>query len=162
MGTWVSRYVEDHHRPQGDDLTEDKNLGFSWDEARRVKATIDTELNKNCKDSIVGLLRFAGNLHSYFKNKIGKQREESFEFSNIGIFRDEVEDAFGSDWKIGRMVFSQGADVVGAALEVSIVTGPDGRINIGSSWLEGIVDGSWMEEVMQTYRRLIEKVVSEY
>ena len=119
-------------------------------------------MRKEGKNSHVALLRFAGNLHNFFKGKIGKPRDESFEFSNIGVFQHGQQEGEGSpNWKIGKVVFSQSADVVGAALEASLVTGGDGRLNIGFSWLEGVVEGSWVELVMTSLRDLIEKSVSE-
>ena len=160
IGNWVSRYVEEHRRPSGS--TTDATALFSWDEARRIRTTIESELRKEGKDSHVALLRFAGNLQNFFKGKIGKPRDESFEFSNIGVFKSgQQEGDGGPNWKIGKVVFSQSADVVGAALEASLVTGGDGRLNIGFSWLEGVVEGSWVELMMNSLRGLIEKSVSK-
>lgn len=159
IGNWVSRYLEEHRRPTGaTSATANAPELFSWDEARRVRATIENELSKNGKDSVVDLLRFAGKLHDYFTKKIGNSRDESFELSNIGVFRDSRNEQDLGSWKIGRVVFSQSADVVGAAFETSLVTGCDGCLNIGFSWLEGIVDGGWMEQVMETLKHLIEDV----
>ena len=160
IGNWVSRYVEEHRRPPGLNwkIANAMEL-FSWEDARRVKATIKNELDRKGKDSVVGLLRFAGDLHSYFTKKIGKPREESFEFSNIGVFKSNQDAQKDSNWKIGRVVFSQSADVVGAAFETSLVTGGDGCLNIGFSWLEGVVDGDWMKQVIDTLKHLVEDVV---
>ena len=159
IGNWVSRYVEEHRRPAGLGQTTGNAMElFSWEEARRVRATIENELNKEGKDSVVGLLRFAGDLHDYFKKKIGKPREESFEFSNIGAFKSGQEEQKNGSWEIGRVLFSQSADVVGAAFETSLVTGGDGCLNIGFSWLEGIVEGDWMQQVIDTLKRLVEDI----
>ena len=162
IGTWVSRYLDQHSRPKIEDRS--KNLArayFSWDEARRIKQHITTDLDKGGKDSVVGLLRFAGDLHRFFSSMHGKPREESFEFSNIGVFSSEtLPDMNGNGWTIGRVVFSQSADIVGAPFETSLVTGADGMLNIGFSWLEGVVDGSWMGLVISTYKKLIDDIVA--
>jgi hypothetical protein len=160
MGNWVSRYLEEHRRPPHDSLggTTDALTLFSWDEARRVKATIDSELIKGGKDSVVGLLRFAGDLHNYFKGKIGTSREESFEFSNVGVFTSGQQEFNENPWQVGRVVFSQSADVVGAAFEASLVTGEDKCLNVGFSWLEGIVQQQWMERVIHTYKHLVDRI----
>ncbi|KAJ9608975.1 Alcohol acetyltransferase [Cladophialophora chaetospira] len=161
MGTWVSRYLEEHHRrSRNPDSATGAFRYFSWDEARRIRATINVEIDKKGQDSVVGLLKFAGDLHGYFKKKIGKQREESFEFSNIGVFKG----GYGGmeKWRIGRVVFSQSADVVGAAFETSLVTGEDGRLNIGFSWMEGVVESTWMDQLMLTYKSFVEEVVADY
>ncbi|KEF53418.1 uncharacterized protein A1O9_10393 [Exophiala aquamarina CBS 119918] len=162
MGNWVSRYLEEHRRPQHNRPTETTDaLGlFSWDEARRIKATIDLELAKCGKDSVVGLLRFAGDLHKYFKGKVGASREESFEFSNVGVFQSGQQNASNRhSWQTGRVVFSQSADVIGAAFEVSLVTGEDMCLNIGFSWLEGVVQEQWMGKVIRTYEHLVDTIV---
>ncbi|KAK5043614.1 hypothetical protein LTR84_011374 [Exophiala bonariae] len=155
IGNWVSRYLEEHRRPNSS--TTDAAALFSWDEARRIRATIEGELRKEGKDSHVALLRFAGNLHNFFRSKIGKPRDESFEFSNVGVFKTAPDqgDGLGPSWEIGKVVFSQSADVAGAPLEASLVTGADGHLNIGFSWLEGVVDGNWVERVMDSLGRLI-------
>lgn len=160
MGNWVSRYLEEHRRPAHNSLGRaiDAVGLFSWDEARRVKATIDSELIKGGKDSVVGLLRFAGDLHNYFKGKIGTTREESFEFSNVGVFKSGQQEFNETSWQVGRVVFSQSADVVGAAFEVSLVTGEDKCLNVGFSWLEGIVQQPWMDRVVRTYKHLVDTI----
>lgn len=156
IGNWVSRYLEEHRRPKGS--PNNAAALFSWDEARRVRSTIQGEVGKEGKDSHVALLRFAGNLHTFFKGKIGKPRDESFEFSNIGVFKTKRQegDDNSPNWDIGKVVFSQSADIVGAAVEASLVTGNDGRLNIGFSWLEGVVEGSWVERVMKSLKGVIE------
>jgi hypothetical protein len=173
IGDWVTRYVYQHQLPSPQSPGKRKNNAsspiiddaleiFSWDEARKIRQTIETEINKNGKDSVVGLLKFAGNLHNYFTGKIGKPRGESFELSNLGVLRsDEQQQLQSSGWKIGRAVFSQSADVVGAAIGASVVTGGDGCLNIGFSWLDGIVQSSLMEElVMVRFEHVVEKVAS--
>jgi hypothetical protein len=131
---------------------------FSWDEARRVRGTIEAELSKRGRNSIVGLLRYAGDYHEFFRKKIGRRREESFEVSNIGVFKPDGHGQETGDWRVGRVVFSQSANVVGAALEASLVTGGDGRLNMGFSWLEGVVDSEWMEKVMKALKSMMEEV----
>ena len=149
-GSSVSRYVEMHRRPKHGD--EGLDL-YSWDEARRIKGTIDGELGKKGADSIVSLLRYAGNLKRLFKRAVGNDRSESFEFSNLGIIGAAKADG---DWEIGRMVFSQSADVIGAAMEVSLVTGGDGCLSIGFSWLEKVVEEEWIVGVMRSLRSRLE------
>ncbi|KAK4936581.1 Alcohol acetyltransferase [Elasticomyces elasticus] len=159
IGNWVSRYVDEHRRTAGDVRARSKAIDlFSWDEARRVRKTIETELNKEGKNSVVGLLKYAGDLHQRFKGKIGKDRDETFEISNIGVYKSGVAEDKDCEWKVGRVVFSQCADVCGPAIGVSLVTGGDGCLNIGLSWLEGIVEGVWMEQMMRTLRQVVEEI----
>lgn len=170
IGTWVSRYEEVHHRLSGvsssrNSISNNSNALelFSWEEARRVKATIDAELRKNGRNTAAGLLRYVRDSHRFFKKKVGKPREHSFELSNIGLFKPAVqqEGSKGEEeegWRIGRMIFSQSADVVGAGFEACLVTGGDGRLTFGFSWLEGIVEGVWMEKVIEELKGMMEKM----
>ena len=158
MGTYVSTYKVMHLRPtHGSGQGSDKSTeSFSWDEAGRVKAIIEVELNQKGNDSVVGLLRYAGDLTSYLGKKIGKERDQSFEVSNIGVFKPApVHD--GDDlWSVARMVFSQSANVVGPALGTSLVTGGDGRLSVGFSWLDGVVETEWVEMVMRALKSKME------
>ncbi|KIV84466.1 hypothetical protein PV11_00242 [Exophiala sideris] len=159
IGDWVSRYVDEHRRTDGNVRGRSKAIDlFSWDEARRVRNTIETELNKEGKDSVVGLLKYAGDLHQRFKGKIGKDRDETLEISNIGVYKSGVAEDKNCEWKVGRVVFSQCTDVCGPAIGVSLVTGGDGCLNIGLSWLEGIVEGDWMEQMIRTLRQVVEEI----
>jgi hypothetical protein len=162
IGTWVSRYGFEHQFVPKDNSSHSEAIKFfSWEDARKVKATIQKEIDNQGKDSVVGLLKYAGDLHKFARQKIGKPRDESFELSNIGTFgRDQQEDGEESSWTVGRVVFSQSADVVGAALEVSLVTGNDGSLNVGCSWLDGIVERPMMEQVMGTFERTVAEVIS--
>lgn len=155
IGAWVSLYIQVHHRPEKSDSEE-----FLWNEAKKVRTTIESELNRKGKNTVAGLLPYAGDFHTLFKRHIGKAREHSFEFSNIGVFKPAQQDGVDSAWKVGRMVFSQSADVVGAALEVSIVTGGDGCLTVGISWMEGIVEGKWLQNVIEEFRSIIEKLAA--
>ncbi|KAL2014372.1 hypothetical protein VTN00DRAFT_1897 [Thermoascus crustaceus] len=161
IGCWVSR-VENKHRRPADSSANSKAMDlFSWDDARRVRATIEAEVKKNGKNTPVGLLPFAGNLNRWFKRKVGKCREDSFTVSNIGVFKPAGQPSSpegGEPWKISRMVFSQSAEVTGPPFEVSLVTGGDGRLTMGFCWLEGVVEEEWMEKVIEELRNTIEEV----
>ncbi|KAI1618915.1 alcohol acetyltransferase, partial [Exophiala viscosa] len=159
FGDWVSRYVDEHRWTDSRDQPRKAIDLFSWDEARRVRKTIETELNKEGKDNVVGLLKYAGDIHQRFKGKIGKDRDETFEISNIGVYKTGFAGDMDCEWRVGRVVFSQCADVCGPAIGLSLATGGDGCLNIGFSWLEGIVEGRWMEQMMTTLWDLVDEVV---
>ncbi|KAF3396560.1 hypothetical protein DPV78_008104 [Talaromyces pinophilus] len=163
IGTWVSRYDFQHRFvPRGRSSHSDAIKLFSWEDARKVKATIQKEIENQGKDSIVGLLKHAGDVHKLARRRIGKRRAESFELSNIGVFgHDQQANCKVNNWSVGRVIFSQSADVVGAAIEVSLVTGNDGSLNVGFTWLDGIVEGSMMERVIGAFERTVEDVVQK-
>ena len=160
MGTYASAYKYVHQRPgnesfQGPHLTAKP---FPWDEACKVKATIDIELAKKGNDNVIGLLRYAGNLHTFLSKKVGKEREQSFEVSNIGVFKSVLTGQSDKSWSIGRMVFSQCSNVAGPALNLSMVTGGDGCLTMGISWLEGVVETEWAQLVLKDLKSMIEEL----
>ncbi|KAF2112761.1 alcohol acetyltransferase [Lophiotrema nucula] len=162
IGAWVSQYFYTHVRPapstppqhpakeEGapNEPSTTTALGlFSWSEAQNVREAIAAELAKEGKNSMVGCIRWVPSLHSFFQAHVGRDRSESFELSNIGVFKPKPEEAKG-EWKVGRVVFSQGAAVTGPGFEYSIATGGDGCLVLSFSWLEGIVQGEFMKRVI--------------
>ncbi|GAM44118.1 hypothetical protein TCE0_060r19481 [Talaromyces pinophilus] len=156
IGTWSNSYVQEHNRPSSDST--DKRYVYIWNEAVKVRATIKGELAKDGKNIRTGLLKFVGDSHKFFQKNIGKPRGESIELSNLGIF-STPKAAESSDWKVSKVLFSQAGNVVGSPLEVMMATGPDGRLNIGFSWLEGVVERKWVESVMKEFKQTIEDLV---
>ncbi|EED13569.1 conserved hypothetical protein [Talaromyces stipitatus ATCC 10500] len=156
IGTWSNSYVQEHNRPISDSAA--KRYSYIWDEAVKVRTTIKGELAKEGRNVRTGLLKFVGDSHKFFQKNIGRPRGESIELSNLGVFSvpDGVE---SSGWKVCKVLFSQAGNVVGSPLEVTLATGPNGRLNVGFSWLEGIVKGTWVEMVMNEFKGAIEELV---
>jgi hypothetical protein len=158
IGSWVSQYLFDHRRQASKESRSDSRPNalklFSWEEAQAVKSSIKQELDKNMKDSVVNLLRWVPDVHGLFTRKMGRERTESFELSNVGIFAPrratENDGATEEHWTVGRCVFSQSASIAGAALLIGVVTGGDGCAVLSFNWLEGAVEGQWIDKVMKT------------
>lgn len=133
---------------------------FSWDEARSVRAAIQTELDKNGNNSVVGLLRYVSDIHKLFTDKIGQERANSFEMSNIGAYKAKQKDG-DEGWRLGRVIFSQCPNVTGPAFAASVATGGDGCAVITFTWFEGIVEGEMMDKVARNVEREIEVLLEE-
>lgn len=133
---------------------------FSWNDARGVCTAINKELDKKGHDSVVGLLRWVNDIHKYFTDQVGKERSNTFEMSNIGVYREKKGGDDGeSGWKIGRCVFSQCPNVTGAAFATNWVTGGDGCAVVTFTWHEGIVEGDVMEKVIKSVEEEVEKLL---
>ena len=152
FGNYVSRYIHHHHRSESIGISSSaaEITQAIWKDAQDVKSTIDAELGKNCRNSIVGLLRWAGPLEIFFKQKDNKPREGSFEISNVGVFKYAHKPA-EDDWRIGEMIFSQSADVCGVPFAAFMVTGGNGVMNISFSWLHTMIETSWMEKIVKDF-----------
>ncbi|QGA20979.1 hypothetical protein EYB26_008689 [Talaromyces marneffei] len=157
IGTWSNSYVQEHNRPISGSI--DEKYSYIWNEAIKVRAMITGELAKEGRNIRTGLLKLVGDSHKFFQKNIGKPRGESIELSNLGVF-STAKTAESSSWKVKKVLFSQAGNVVGSPLEVMMSTGPDSRLNIGFSWLEGVVEGTWVESVMEEFKQTIEELVS--
>jgi hypothetical protein len=118
------------------------------------------EITKNGKNSVVSLLRWVGNQTASLSGKVGQDREETFEITNIGVWKQESQQEY-SDWKIGRVVFSQSSAVSGPVFALSISTGGNGCSVLVFSWLESVVEGSLMEKAMGNVRECVSGLVQE-
>ncbi|PWY83449.1 hypothetical protein BO70DRAFT_313778 [Aspergillus heteromorphus CBS 117.55] len=147
MGVWVVEYGDSYGRKQ---VTRDPAT-FPWDEARRSRATVERVLSREGKNTGVGLLKYVGNFIDLLKNKIGKDRGDSFEVSNIGVLKPDQTDP--SRPLIGRVMFSQSPNVSGAALVVSSLSGGDGCLSLGITWQKGVAEQELMNAVVDTLVR---------
>jgi hypothetical protein len=164
MGAYVSQYLNEHVHPnsaaQGNGAAGQTTAHdiFSWTEAQATRAVITKEIGKNGKNSVVGLLKWVGNQNTFWLGKVGQDREESFEITNIGVWKSALQENDG-DWKIGRVVFSQGSAVTGPAFALSIATGGDGCLVLTFSWLESVVDRVLFEKIIASVRECVNKLV---
>ncbi|KAF1997062.1 hypothetical protein P154DRAFT_298047 [Amniculicola lignicola CBS 123094] len=172
MGVYVSKYSYEHHYPSSLPLATSSSSNatptpqpkaidlFSWDEARKVREAITLELEKKGRNTATGLLRWVSDIPKFFREKVGKVREDSFELSNIGVFsalpgKAEGENVVEGTWEVGRVVFSQSASVMGQPIQCCVASGGDGCAVVGFSWFEEVVNVGGGE-------RLIERVVESF
>ncbi|KAL2435032.1 putative alcohol acetyltransferase crmB [Exophiala dermatitidis] len=148
MGVYVQNLAEDYSRNKFHTET------LPWDEARRSRRTIEQVLSLKGKNAAPNMLRYVNNYQQeLFLSKVGKDRDSSYEVSNLGVYKGKLENDKGSPAttvQIGRMLFTQSANVTGSAFEVSAVSGADGCLVLGFSWQESVVDDALMDTVMKT------------
>jgi len=132
---------------------------FSWEKAREVRPTIIKEVEKNGKSSRSALLGWTGNQHKCWLDKVGKNRTESIELTNIDLWRPKPA-MFEGNWRVGRMTFSQCSSVSGSAYTTATVTGGDGCISIGFSWLDGDLEMSLMQRFLNSARLCIDNLAA--
>ncbi|RAK96892.1 uncharacterized protein BO80DRAFT_428718 [Aspergillus ibericus CBS 121593] len=145
MGVWVMDFGESFVRKQVNKYPD----AFPWGEARKSRATIERTLSRRGKNTGVGLLKFVDNFQDFLQGKIGKDRGESFEVSNVGVLNpNQAEDS--SRPQIGRVMFSQTPNATGAALVVSSITGGDGSLVLGITWQKGVAEPELFDAVIET------------
>ncbi|WEW59551.1 Alcohol acetyltransferase [Emydomyces testavorans] len=168
IGVWVQDFAENYTRE-----FVATPASFPWAEAQRSRETIEAALRRRGKNTNVGLLKFIKDYHGELLTcMIGKERSLSFEVSNIGVFNavsptspDAEVGKEGVDKdvtpasqrpKIDRMIFSQSANVVGSAVNLSVITGGDGCLVLTFSWQEGVVEAELMASVMEQLKKEID------
>ncbi|EFQ99877.1 hypothetical protein MGYG_02889 [Nannizzia gypsea CBS 118893] len=152
IGVWVHGYHEEYSR---DNVCKSDNA-FSWDEARRSKQTLDAVLSRRGKNSLTGMLKYAKDyVNELFLSKLGKEREKSFEVSNIGVFKADSDDQTETSPRIERMVFTQSANVFGCAISTSVITGADGCLVLGFSWQKGVVEDDLIDAFIASVKQTL-------
>lgn len=154
LGVWVEDYDESYKR---DAI---RTAQFPWPEVQRSRKTIETVLSRKGKNSSSNLLRYVRDFHGeLFVSQLGNHRMTSYELSNIGTVGVDQADDSGKPI-IGRMVFSQSANLVGGAIMVSTVTGGDGCLSLSFTWQKGVVEVDLIESVIESTRKELNGLVS--
>jgi hypothetical protein len=110
-----------------------------WGIARDFRKSLATEMARMPKDNAAGLLPYAGNIHSFFRSKLGKPREETFQISNVGTFKNQVGEG---QWRIERIFFTQ-CGMVGSAFSLNAASVVGGPLSITFTW-QGDIDNEFM------------------
>jgi len=140
LGCYVGSLSVIYHRRQS----------FDWKEAHRTKAAIAEAVAGKGRDMQVAYLNCIPDMHAWMKQKLGKKRMGSFELSNVGETEDQRAD---SSVRIEGMLFSQSSSACSAAIKVSAVTGRDGKLALGFTWQEGIVEDTMIEKIKKALKR---------
>lgn len=153
LGVWVEDYYEYYKRDALD------TVKFPWSEAQRSRKTIETVLSQKGKDASTNLLRYVEDYQQQlFLAQLGKPRATSYEISNIGTVGVQQPDD-SSKPVIGRLTFSQSANLVGGAIMVSTVTGGDGCLVLTFTWQKGVVEGDIIESIVESMSKELGNLV---
>jgi hypothetical protein len=98
-----------------------------------------------------------GDMRAVFSALVGRDRDSSFEVSNLGVVRSEK----GDGWSMGRCGFSRSAFAAGSAFSIGAITGCDGCLCLGFSWQERVVEKELIGDVMKGVRMEVERLVRE-
>ncbi|KAF2762939.1 hypothetical protein EJ05DRAFT_495789 [Pseudovirgaria hyperparasitica] len=150
FGVWVTAWNEVYQK------SELSTEGMSWKRARASRKAIEDAVAARGNNSAVGLLRYVPDYQKYLLNKLGSQRDATFEVSNLGAYKDDARShdhhLGGEDPHIERITFSQSGNVAGPALAVGAVTGGDGCLSLAFSWQKGVLAEDFVVDVMEKTR----------
>jgi hypothetical protein len=130
---------------------------FDWDEARRTKIAIEHTMAQKGGDMPVGYLAFIQNQHHWMSQKLGRKRMSAFELSNVGASSSS---RGASNFEIESMLFSQSSSACSAAIKVSAVTGRDGRLALGFTWQEGVIEADMIERIKRALEGEVKRLAA--
>ncbi|KAF4445737.1 hypothetical protein F53441_10556 [Fusarium austroafricanum] len=106
-------------------------------EATKEFAMTSTKL----EDNAIGLLRYAPSIRKWTLGKIGKKRDSSYEFSNVGVFdgspADENENENQNQVKVTKLTFAQPGHVGGCPISFNVASVKGGDLVYTVTWQPG-------------------------
>ncbi|KAH7305091.1 alcohol acetyltransferase [Rhexocercosporidium sp. MPI-PUGE-AT-0058] len=123
-----------HDKPTGG------NNEALWESARQTRQFIANG-STSPKNQMVGMLKFASDLKSFFLGMWGKKRDHAFEISNIGTVDGGIGGGQGEEraW-FDKMVFSTGLCVYGDPFSVLVVSAKGGNLTVSVSWMSEVTE----------------------
>lgn len=92
-------------------------------------------------------------LLSHCRNQSGKQRQYTYELSNLGLSSNVVPPK-GSGLKLEKVFFTQCGMVTGPAIGFNCVSVRGGPLTISITWQQGVVEESLIEQVARDLERI--------
>ncbi|KAK2608610.1 Alcohol acetyltransferase [Conoideocrella luteorostrata] len=146
--------------------TQDQTLDDTiWRVAQRVKNELNIRTSTLPKDDVSGLFKYVSDWFEFFKKKDGKPRAETWEISNIGVFKDRTQQTLqgvvSPRYRVSRMYFSNGSMVTAAAVGIGVGSVPSGALTIAISWQKAVVADELMNglaEDLLAYVRCFDKI----
>jgi len=111
-----------------------------WDAAKETSVRL-AERAKTLADQPIGLLQYLRNFRQYMLDQLDKEREGSYELSNVGTFNPTYLGPSGEvkDWTVQRMMFSQPANAIGSAVAFNVVSTNGGDLVMTATWQRGVL-----------------------
>ena len=132
MGNFISAVTHTHaiKKPSGDSEVFQE---LDWSAVRAVTERLAAAA-KELRDQPIGLLRYLTDVRSWVASQPGQRRDCSYEVSNLGSFQPSGPTKRCS---VTEMIFCQPANVLGAALDLNVVSVVNGSLSIAVSWQAG-------------------------
>jgi hypothetical protein len=142
-GFYLNAYSESHPRSTCT-ATANRPAPLSRDEWAAMSAMSHkiAEATMTVHDQPIGLLRFAPSMRRWLLDRLGRQRTESYEVSNLGAFDGQTEGSY----RISKMVFGHSPAVSGCPVGFSVVSVRGGSLVLTVTWLPGALGMSVEDE----------------
>ncbi|KAG8417393.1 Alcohol acetyltransferase, variant 2 [Metarhizium acridum] len=113
-----------------------------WEIAQRVKNELNRKVASMPRDDINGLMKYNSDWIGFFKKKDGQPRPDSWEVSNIGVFKNASEE---TGFAVSRVYFTNGAMVTGSPVALGLGSVAGGLLSVGISWQESVVGQEFVD-----------------
>jgi hypothetical protein len=112
-----------------------------WEAARKTSAGLKAA-SSTLHNQPIGLLQYLKGFRTWTAGQIGKERDTSFEISNLGAFSpaSQKEQVAVPDITIEKVVFSQPAKAEGSLLDFNAVSLKGGPLAVTITWQRGVLD----------------------
>lgn len=146
MGCYVGSFSQSYNR----------DSSSIWEDARRTKAKIRDIVANGAPDIPSTYLKHIPDMEAWFNGKFGKRRAAAWEISNVGpLAKLEGDD---QAYRMESLLFSQSSSACSGAIKISVATGRDGRLSLGFTWQEGIVEDEVARDFMRRVNELIQQI----
>ena len=128
-----------------------------WNIACMLEIHMRDALAECSHDNLVGLLPYVSDTVEYYRKKIGKEREVTFELSNVGAFKlpeGKEPSTVGDTWTLKSMTFTQGATPVGPPFNVNCISVQGGPLTIAITWQDGITHDGIIDALEDAFKHL--------
>jgi hypothetical protein len=157
--TGHSEMIQYDHSQEEHDWAINPSSRF-WDAARKTTASLKLAAS-TLHNQPIGLLQYLKAFRPWTTGLIGKERDMSFEISNLGAFSPTLpNDDGGSDLSIEKIVFSQPAKASGSLLDFNPVSVKGDLLVMTVTWQLGVLGLSEGMEEMAFVRRVCSKLES--
>jgi hypothetical protein len=110
-----------------------------WEAARKTTASLKAAAS-TLHNQPIGLLQYLKEIRPWTTGLIGKERDMSFEISNLGAFCPTLQDGnTKSDVSIEKLIFSQPAKASGSLLDFNPVSVRGGPLTMTVTWQLGVL-----------------------
>jgi hypothetical protein len=127
-------------------------------EAAKESARLRDHIANCVNDNPLGLLPYVSDHRDFYRKKLGKNRETTFEVSNVGTIQPQPQ--IPGSWRIERAMFSQGAAVVGQGFSLNVASVQNGPTTIVFSWQRGIIEDGILRATVSDFENSV-NILSE-
>lgn len=151
MGVFVCSIAANHSRTKFEQTP-------LWDLARKYRRKLASRVDSGTRNADVGMLKHVDDFEKHCRGQVGKSHENTFELSNLGVFKGCKSTA---GWDVPtRMLFSQSASVSGSAVDFSAMSVKGGEMVLGVGYQVGVVEPEFVARLVAALKSEVEGIAT--